>query len=1703
MTEQQRDRIIGALRNPNHAGGHAFSAGQGTLPGTAPKLPSADERQAWGLRTREYAAGARSHAVFKSDREKAVKDCSRSMDGALNEANPDQQVLRLAASLKQQLQGRSFAGQPQIIAEQQRADMVLESLLSREIRNGGQRLESTQVMTAVASLSPDLQRQLLQADRATGNRLYNKMDLATRDDPMSRQVFEQVRPQANAAAALARLDQRDPTGLESQLTKDFLRHLEERGVSPQAMAAVSDKLAFRTQMMGEHKEGADMPKLDPADAHCRDKFTARLFSTLAELPKVSDEDLSRALVMPQDKLLMVTGTSLGAMREGDVRLLKAVKDAAVAGSAQTPELGQLAEVIEKTQARQWNRAEAANPAHLTSISDLRNHLQADANGTHQRISQGLATRFTAVGAKMTTHAAHIQNTVLPALQNQIDAARADLASGAAVGPEAEGALQKLENKHQRLGGFATQLQQTAGRIQTMNPTEARLRPLVERFGALEVQGDPFTGSGTTPGTGDADNIKPLPFRAFMEFTKQVDGHLAGMDNKERYAAGLANVAPVLPTAGRDLNQCPWLSSTVEDMARSARFVQNGPGAVPGFSLERAPIVIIDQSDVRDEGLWNRNHELCERLMAENADTGLKIVHLKMTDVERLAGADANKLFDASQSRNAGYGGARNMAYMIAPLIRHCENTEGLDWKTMDAQAARGLIQSQALERNGTTLFMGDDTDLVTPGTMLAKAVVANVYCGQGSEYTLVSQKRDGRDTMGVNETQTNHDAVNALTSRGYDAFAGSVFSSNKWNSAYKAAGMGCTAGDARFCLDLPLGAEEKQHEAARSAIDNFSGSSHLSGDRQGELSSYLQGHLNYTHSSSMVKALIMDSKACAWNSETSALDLSTGEARFDNLGEVMEWASQPDNVKKSQQAFLSAMCDWQSGPPAGILALEKTPAEFAAALPQNSPQRAFLEQSTDLTANAANVRFFMQGNPQLAQEELEQLRKVADTYNHAGRQATECRQYMNTLMDKLVPGPPAGSQLALDDRKTAVREAVANAPLTGDGSIAQMIEQTREEMSNAGVAFTADNRLMRDLHLATESVAGGGFARLAQNIRGPAQNIAVEINVAEQQPEIALNAPQVAVNNPQLPANDLQVPAQQPEIVQAPAENEVSNAPKQPKAKIAPKAPDAGGLPVNPQAFNESENIIIEPEEQDFTSMSPADVDKAIVKHLKPDDIEVDDVTDYHGVASEIHKNVQPDAALRNKPDTAAIEVRLIEAKEIEPLNEKIALAEHQLAEREAAPGVQPGDPQVEALKSELNEMYEDLDNWEARVETLKASMKVDDRKNRLTAINTAAADDRAALPENTVGNVRFTAETKLDDGNPRQEHELQISAANAAKNFINKVPTNGIDPDTLQSRIGQAYNGAYTYEGPDRLKEDGSKQRVKGANDRGISPQEKERLAAEMQPVIDQVNELQETVAALENTQAELLADMRAELEADPARIEDLQTRQEHHQAQERVDAAAAQVAHCDASLQKLQNPGRLEKAAAILKHGSVDNAREHYETGKQAAQKQLSTANADLNRNLDKAALAILDQSLEGKALKAQIGEIQGQQNKLLQNFHDVKQAQAASIKPDRVQQDPAMLKADELGAEGHQDVKSALKAGKDHLSNPATLANEQRRHERIDRLKPSVQDVLKAGEAGHQAGEDHGPTAGNGSLRASWKAANKPTLTRSASAPHLGKN
>lgn len=520
-------------------------------------------------------------------------------------------------------------------------------------------------------------------------------------------------------------------------------------------------------------------------------------------------------------------------------------------------------------------------------------------------------------------------------------------------------------------------------------------------------------------------------------------------------------------------------------------------------------------------------------------------------------------------------------------------------------------------------------------------------------------------------------------------------------------------------------------------------------------------------------------------------------------------------------------------------------------------------------------------------------------------------------------------------------------------------------------------------------------------------------------------------------------------------------------------------------------------------TLTEEQIDKAIAKYVKPKDLAGPDVREYKAMASDIHANLQPDRTKRMKPDTAAIEAQLIDRYEIMPLNEQIEAAEQALAELEQIEGISADDPRIEAQKAELNELYEDLDNWETRVDTLKASMKVDDRKNRLAGINAAHEADQAALANEAPAQprVQMADDVKLHDGNPRQEYELQVSSAATARGLMNNVPSRGIDQETLKSRIGNAYGNAYTYEGPERLKEDGSKQRVKGANDRGINDAEKTRLAAEMQPTIDKVNEIQQTINALEQNEMTMMADFRAEIEADINNAPE-ETRQEIKQAEENLATAQARLDHVEDRLQALDKPGPLERAKATLQHGSVDKAREHYQKEKEAKTQLRNTAKSQLDQALDKAAVKSMRNTPEGQILADQIRAEKNEQNKALQKFAEIKEAHAASIKPERVKAPENNIKFQPVAQDAVLDVKSALKAGAHHETNAQTLANQAQRQQRDERLKPSVQDALKE-HAPHHA-EGQGQQAGEGSLRAKWTpAAKKPEMTRSASAPNLGRS
>jgi hypothetical protein len=240
-----------------------------------------------------------------------------------------------------------------------------------------------------------------------------------------------------------------------------------------------------------------------------------------------------------------------------------------------------------------------------------------------------------------------------------------------------------------------------------------------------------------------------------------------------------------------------------------------------------------------------------------------------------------------------------------------------------------------------------------------------------------------------------------------------------------------------------------------------------------------------------------------------------------------------------------------------------------------------------------------------------------------------------------------------------------------------------------------------------------------------------------------------------------------------------------------------------------------------------------------------------------------------SKQDRRAVEMRMIETMEIQPRQEHIAKLEQQLDDLHQSYGSGSTRPEITALNEELNQLYEEVDVYETRVAALKETLKNDLPKDRLAAINQEQQAINASVePKVKQPSIQFGEDVKTNDGNPRQEHELTVSAGTTAQGFVGKVPAGGITPDDLAGQIKEAYKKAYQYDGPARftINDDNSKTpvNVKAANDRRITPAEIDRVAAGMQPVVDQVNELQAQIETLKASEdgpgvADQIQDLKA----------------------------------------------------------------------------------------------------------------------------------------------------------------------------------------------------------------------------------------------------
>jgi hypothetical protein len=864
---------------------------------------------------------------------------------------------------------------------------------------------------------------------------------ASKEDPQLEEKFQKVKAAAHLARVGSRLDAHDPSGETNELLNGVLRHLGKGQLDTEEMNAFAGKLNFKLIIQPGQEAQTDLPLPDTSKPGWREKFTARTLSLLAETPAVSDESIEKALEMPEGDLVKVLSHAyIGprddspilnpdmVRREGDMRLARVARTQA---ARKDPALHALLEGLESNYLDRRRMLEEAQKG--TPVKRILQTLEAEA----QEDATKLAAQAKAKLEK------RLQNFPGRESENdkQILEVKEDLRKAREVQPTPDQRqIAELERKQKRLERAKQRLAQAKKILEDAEPpTAEQTLALMKRFGRFAMKGlRDELGAQTVP------TLETLVSDA--EAYRQIGVQVAAVDDPTLLKQGLNKSSLVLPTAGKPLKSCPWPQSTAEDLARIATAIRK---VETDFTLENNPIIVLDQTDgngtdQKKTQLWQENDDYLKTLEKDYKEFGLTIKHISMANIKGvMQGSGVEKLFDTTGEGNAGYGGARNMAFLLGPVIQDAVR-KGEDPATIKPAELAKRIKDTALT-DAPKIFMGDDTDYVAPGGVASKAALAASE-RHADEYSLIATNRFGRDTQGVSSAHANN-AVNQLKEGNLEDFTAHLYVSNKWNTKNTVPGMGCTFGEPRICLDLPTGAEEKQCEGSVFTSDHFGQASHLSGDRQAPPSAFLKSYMGYSNMTETVKALF-DVGELPWNAEASKRK-NEGADPFNNLDEVLSQAADPAKRKEMQKGILTKLAAFRQRDPM-----------------QGGPLQLDGDQ-------ADRVQQYVTAHPELDAESKDELLKIKAVYADGKRQAQLMKNFIDRLLIELkIPAKPSDGGFG----------GAVTAALQDPGSIQKAITKIRNEMDQEGSKFDAGSSMLRDLALILESLAGGGFSDLADKL---------------------------------------------------------------------------------------------------------------------------------------------------------------------------------------------------------------------------------------------------------------------------------------------------------------------------------------------------------------------------------------------------------------------------------------------------------------------------------------------------------------------------------------------------------------------------------------------------------------------------------------------
>ncbi len=1001
----------------------------------------------WLGKVDKYLDRKKNKIHFPNDREKYIMTARRNITSRLDDQQPggDDTADNLAKALTDSLTAGYPLDKPSdtedlrfrtLKADIEQGVILLKAVFKHGMDKG--KINHTDLLKAVDQLPPEQQDLLFLADRRNGNKLYNALYEANKTgDNAVKASFQKLDVVAKNARVIDQLLKGDPSGEVAWVYKDFSAQLKTSNVRPECLDGFIKRMALKMSV----EEGFhEFENIGNNKSDFRAMASVQFLQVFAESETTSNQDILDALngMDKAETLKAVSYLSVPPWRdginsiqkEGAHRVLEVIELSTVNETDQSnPELANLHRIAKNINRGYYNAAKFRELAKQgKDVSTIQAELEHAAGEESKKTATNFANRV---------------ETTLGVLNKKLEALDENT-------PEHKGDIDAIKQFKAIFDGF--------GDLMATEDGPKLCDEVFRRFGFAPFCGY-LDGSALTARIDPEASLSDLR-KGPMEGLAQFGLQLNVQHKPALLEAGLEKMTAALPTVNKDLRKFPWLQNVVRDFKEMADLIRSKPvdeGGNPNFDLKQHPIVIIDQSDVSNPGLFQRNQQFCDEL--EN-DFGVKITHIPMGDITTaITGSGLEKLFDTTGTGNPGYGGARNMTFMLAPVIQELAK-KGKNLRDVDPNKLAKLVKKHALDNTKKT-FQGDDTDRLSPGAMFSKAMLVQLHA---EDHCTMVTPRGGRDTMGINAVLGS--GLGGLSESGLERFKAGKFAT-KWNAKLARPGMGCSLSGARFCLDLPLGSEERHDDTGAAVDDCISNASHDSGDRLQPLSDHLKGFIPYSVTSGLARDLVVDNGALTWNAESERRK-KAGEKGFEDGQDVLDFASQPEQIKKSQAALFKGLIDVKND--------------------KGSSGPAFAQLRKD---PAPVIDKYINDHPELPSDEVDELRKVKQVFQDNRTDALYCDEYLELLFrnifkaigDHLEPTLPVGAKLvrALDPKKPdkEAMTVIGNAIEQDYVDLATVIADTKVEFSNLKNIEFKNFRLLRDLSLTVESLGGGNFGKLA------------------------------------------------------------------------------------------------------------------------------------------------------------------------------------------------------------------------------------------------------------------------------------------------------------------------------------------------------------------------------------------------------------------------------------------------------------------------------------------------------------------------------------------------------------------------------------------------------------------------------------------------